>query len=156
MSPFSGLCIAHIAFQLGLDFSLSLQWFLTNKNNFKIYFHAHKKLLKLLCFVFFRNAYVLWLLLPVISQVSLLMMFPRIQHINFPWVLVRVLPTKIDIGFVFNALQTSAKTTEVDLQNPLLIFITFHIALFLNQELVLYEVKYNSEWRFLLWAEITE
>ena len=96
MSPFSGLCIAHIAFQLGLDFSLSLQWFLTNKNNFKIYFHAHKKLLKLLCFVFFRNAYVLWLLLPVISQVSLLMMFPRIEHINFPWVLVRVLPTKID------------------------------------------------------------
>ena len=107
-------------------------------------------------FVFFRNACLLCLLLPVISQVSLLMMFPRIQHINFPWVLVRVLPTKIDIGFVFNALQTSAKTTEVDLQNSLFIFITFHIALFLNQELVLYEVKYNSEWRFFLWAEIIE
>ena len=54
------------------------------------------------------------------------------------------------LGFVFNAWQTSAKTTEVDLQNSLFIFITFHVALFLNKELVLYEVKYNSKWQFLL------
>ena len=52
-------------------------------------------------------------------------------------------------GFVFNALKSSAKTTEVDLQNSLFIFITFHIVLFLKKELVLYEVKYSSEWRFL-------
>lgn len=56
------------------------------------------------------------------------------------------------LGFVFNALQSSAKTTEVDLQNSLTVFITFHIELFLKKELVvLYsKVKYNSNWRFLL------
>ena len=154
MSLFSGLCIAYVAFQSGLDISLSLQWFLTNKNNFKIYLHAHKKLpWNFHMFVFYRNAYLLWLLLPVISQVSLLMMFPRIQHINFPWVLVKVFPTKTDAWISLQCFAKFCKTTEVDLQNSLFIFITFHIVLFLKKELVLYEVKYSSEWRFLQWAK---
>ena len=81
------------------------------------------------------------------SQVSLLMIFPRIQCHQFPMSISKIFfPLKQTLGFVFSALQTSAKTILVDLQNFLFIFMTFHIAMLLNKQLALQEVKYNSEW----------
>ena len=70
------------------------------------------------------------------SQASFLTMFPRMQHINFRSVLARLFSTKIDPWICLQCLQTSAKTTVVNLQNTLLIFMTFHIALLLKKELL--------------------
>ena len=43
-------------------------------------------------------------------------------------------PLKQTLEFVFKTLQASAKTTVVNLQNSLFVFMTFHIALLLNKE----------------------
>ena len=69
------------------------------------------------------------------------MMFPRIQYITFLWVLARLFPLKQTLGFFFNALQTSPKTTMAHLQNSLFIFMAFHVTLLLNKDLVVEEAN---------------